>query len=100
MDTFFSIPLSTVIIDGYRLAQEQALRVLDEIAIKVDPGDRGILETLLGSLGIGLAILSLVTLALGVAGGYNPTALGSPPLFYWPSVESRFGCYSSRYTGV
>ncbi len=34
----------TVIIDGYRDAQEQALKVLDEIAIKVKPRDRETLK--------------------------------------------------------
>jgi len=35
---------ATVIIDGYRDAQEQALKYLDEIAIKVDPTDKVILK--------------------------------------------------------
>ncbi|MFA5869658.1 MAG: thermosome subunit beta [Candidatus Bathyarchaeia archaeon] len=34
----------TVIIDGYRDAQEQALKILDEIAIKVKPRDRKTLK--------------------------------------------------------
>ena len=35
---------ATVIIDGYRDAQEQALKYLDEIAIVVDPKDREVLK--------------------------------------------------------
>ena len=35
---------ATVIIDGFRDAQERALKYLDEIAIKVDPTDRVILK--------------------------------------------------------
>jgi len=35
---------ATVIIDGYRDAQEQALKYLDEIAIKVDPTDKEVLK--------------------------------------------------------
>ncbi len=35
----------TVIIDGYRDAQEQALKILDEIAIKVKPKDKETLKT-------------------------------------------------------
>jgi len=34
----------TVIIDGYRNAQEQALRYLDEVAIRVDPRDKEMLK--------------------------------------------------------
>ena len=34
----------TVVIDGYRQAMDEALRVLDEIAITVDPEDRGMLK--------------------------------------------------------
>jgi thermosome len=34
----------TVVIDGYRDAQEQALKVLDEISMKVDPKDKKILK--------------------------------------------------------
>jgi thermosome len=36
---------ATVIIDGFRDAQEQALKYLDEIAIKVDPMDKAVLKT-------------------------------------------------------
>jgi len=34
----------TVVIDGYREAQEQALKVLDEVAIKVNPKDKDTLK--------------------------------------------------------
>jgi len=34
----------TVIVDGYRDAQEQALRILEEMSIKVDPTDRDALK--------------------------------------------------------
>jgi chaperonin GroEL (HSP60 family) len=34
----------TVIIDGYRDAQEQALKILDEISIAVDPRDKETLK--------------------------------------------------------
>ncbi len=35
---------ATVVIDGYREAEEQALKVLDDIAIKVDPKDKEALK--------------------------------------------------------
>jgi len=34
----------TVVIDGYRMAQEQALKILDGVAVKVDPRDRETLK--------------------------------------------------------
>src|SRR5207245_6498356 len=34
----------TVIVDGYRIASAKALEILDQIAIKVDPTDRGMLK--------------------------------------------------------
>ena len=39
----------TVIIDGYRDAEEQALKTLEEIAIKVDPKDKKILRKVAGT---------------------------------------------------
>src|SRR5216110_3908648 len=34
----------TVIVDGYRIASEKALEILDQIAIKVDPTDKTMLK--------------------------------------------------------
>jgi len=73
----------TVVIDGYRDAQEQALKFLEEISIKVDPRDRGTLKkvamtSLASKLVAGysdyiadLAIDAILQVAEEVDGGYE-----------------------------
>ena len=73
----------TVVIDGYRDAQEQALKFLEEISIKVDPRDRGTLKkvamtSLASKLVAGysgyiadLAIDAILQVAEEIDGGYE-----------------------------
>ena len=73
----------TVVIDGYRDAQEQALKFLEEFSIKVDPRDRGTLKkvamtSLASKLVAGysgyiadLAIDAILQVAEEVDGGYE-----------------------------